>query len=67
MDDFDRITELSEEANIPYSPDVSIEQAINSTKRRRIDIGGEAVTKEQTQEEMELTRNRCTPCKRREG
>ena len=66
MDDFDRITELSEEANIPYSPDVSIEQAINSTKRRMIDIGGEAVTKEQAQEEMELTRSRCTPCKRRD-
>ena len=66
MDDFDRITELSEEASTPYSPDVSIEQAINSTKRRRIDISGEAVTKEQAQEEMELTRNRCTQCKRRD-
>jgi hypothetical protein len=65
MDDFDRITELSEEANIPYSPDVSIEQAINSTKRRRIDIGGEVVTKEQVRSIMEETVSCVTPAVRR--
>ena len=65
MDDFDRITELSEEASTPYSPDVSIEQAINSTKRRRIDIGGEAVTKEQVRSIMEDTVSCVTPAVRR--
>ena len=65
MDDFDRITELSEEASTPYSPDVSIEQAINSTKRRRIDISGEAVTKEQVRSIMEETVSCVTQAVRR--
>ena len=65
MDAFDRLTEESTEAEIPYSVDVSLEQArlAVATQGR---FTGEPVTEEQVWAEMELTRNRCTPCKRRD-
>ena len=65
MDVFDRLTEESTEVEIPYSVDVSLEQArlAVATQGR---FTGKPVTEEQVRAEMELTRNRCTPCERRD-
>ena len=65
MDQFDRLTEESIEADIPYSVDVSLEQARLAVTTHGT-LLGEPVTEDQMRAEMELTRERCTPCKRRD-
>ena len=65
MDTIDILMEEQEQSAVPYSPDASIEQAINNSRFTR-SFPDYQVTEVDIAYEMELTRNRVTPARRRD-